>query len=64
VLSAAWPDLTFTADPFASTLQTQVAHGVAVGLLKAPSNLGGIYNLSALNQVLAASGQAPVAGLS
>jgi NitT/TauT family transport system substrate-binding protein len=64
VLSAAWPDLTFTADPLASTLQTQVAHGVAVGLLKAPSNLPGIYNLSLLNQVLATKGDPPVAGLS
>jgi NitT/TauT family transport system substrate-binding protein len=64
VLSAAWPNLTFTADPLASTLQTQVAHGVAVGLLKTPSNLPGIYNLSILNQVLAAQGDPPVAGLS
>ena len=63
VLTAAWKDLTFTADPLASTLQTQVAHGVAVGLLKPPSNLAGIYNLTLLNQVLAAKGDPPVSGL-
>jgi NitT/TauT family transport system substrate-binding protein len=63
VLTAAWKDLTFTADPLASTLQTQVAHGVAVGLLKAPSNLAGIYDLTPLNQVLAAQGDPPVPGL-
>jgi NitT/TauT family transport system substrate-binding protein len=63
VLSAAWQNLTFSADPLASTLQTQVDHGVAVGLLKPPSDLAGIYNLSPLNQVLAAKGHPPVAGL-
>ena len=60
VLSAAWKNLTFTADPLASTLQTQVDHGVAVGLLKPPSNLAGIYDLTLLNQVLAAEGQPQV----
>jgi NitT/TauT family transport system substrate-binding protein len=63
VLTQAWADLTFTVDPLASTLETQVAHAVAVGLLKAPSNLPGIYNLTPLNTVLAAGGEAPVAGL-
>jgi NitT/TauT family transport system substrate-binding protein len=63
VLTAAWANLTFTADPLASTLQSQVAHGVAVGLLKAPSNLAGIYDLSPLNQVLAAKGEPAVSGL-
>jgi NitT/TauT family transport system substrate-binding protein len=63
VLTEAWKNLAFTADPLASTLQTQVNHGVAVGLLKAPSNLSGIYNLTLLNKVLAAGGQAQVSGL-
>jgi len=63
VLTQAWADLTFTVDPLASTLETQVAHAEAVGLLKAPSNLPGIYNLTPLNTVLAARGEAPVAGL-
>ncbi len=63
VLAAAWPTLTFTLDPLASTLQTQVAHGEAVGLLKPPSNLAGIYNLDAVNKVLGAAGQSQVSGL-
>jgi NitT/TauT family transport system substrate-binding protein len=63
VLSTAWARLAFTVDPLASTLQTQVAHGVAVGLLKQPSNLAGIYDLAPLNQVLAQAGRPPVAGL-
>jgi NitT/TauT family transport system substrate-binding protein len=63
VLTQAWSNLTFTVDPLASTLQTQVNHAVAVGLLKPPSNLSGIYDLTPLNAVLAAAGQAQVAGL-
>jgi NitT/TauT family transport system substrate-binding protein len=63
LLSTAWNRLKFTADPLASTLQTQVQHGVAVGLLKQPSNLAGIYSLSALNSVLKAAGQQQVQGL-
>jgi hypothetical protein len=36
---------------------------VAVGLLKPPSNLAGIYDLALLNQVLKAKGDSPVSGL-
>jgi NitT/TauT family transport system substrate-binding protein len=63
LLTKAWADLSFTPDPLASTLQTQVAHGVAVGLLKQPTNLSVIYDLAPLNQVLAAAGEPQVAGL-
>ena len=63
VLTQAWSNLTFTVDPLASTLQTQVDHGVAVGLLKPPTNLRGIYDLTPLNQVLSSAGQPQVAGL-
>lgn len=63
LLAAAWNRLKFTADPLASTLQTQIQHGVAVGLLKQPSDLAGIYNLGALNSVLKAAGQQQVRGL-
>ncbi len=63
LLTKAWADLSFTPDPLASTLQTQVAHGVAVGLLKQPANLAAIYDLAPLNQVLAAAGEPQVAGL-
>lgn len=63
VLTAAWQRLQFSADPLASTLQAQVSHGVAVGLLHKPSNLAGIYDLKLLNQVLASAGQRQVRGL-
>jgi NitT/TauT family transport system substrate-binding protein len=63
VMTHAWSDLTFTADPLASTLQTQVKHAVAVGLLKAPRDLAGIYQLAPLNAVLVAAGQPQVSGL-
>lgn len=63
ILAAAWGRLVFTADPLASTLQAQVDHGVAVGLLHKPANLPGIYDLTLLNQVLAASGRQRVRGL-
>jgi NitT/TauT family transport system substrate-binding protein len=63
LLSSAWNHLKFTADPLASTLQTQVRDGVAVGLLKRPSNLAGIYSLAPLNGALKAAGQSEVQGL-
>ncbi|HEX4865313.1 MAG TPA: ABC transporter substrate-binding protein [Acidimicrobiales bacterium] len=63
LLATAWSRLKFTADPLAATLQTQVTHGVAVGLLKQPSNLAGIYSLAPLNSVLEAAGQQKVPGL-
>jgi NitT/TauT family transport system substrate-binding protein len=63
ILDAAWDNITFTDDPLASTLQTQVAHGEAVGLLKNPGNLAPIYTLGPLNAVLAADGQTAVKGL-
>jgi NitT/TauT family transport system substrate-binding protein len=63
VLTKAWSNLTFTPDPLASTLQTQVDHGVAIGLLKPPANLAGIYDLKLVNTVLAAAGEPQVAGL-
>jgi NitT/TauT family transport system substrate-binding protein len=63
VLTQAWSNLSFTADPLASTLQTQVNHAVAVGLLKPPANLAGIYDLTPLNTVLAAAGEPQVSGL-
>jgi NitT/TauT family transport system substrate-binding protein len=63
VLTKAWANLAFTVDPLAATLQTQVAHGEAVGLLKPPRNLAGIYALAPLNKVLAAASQPTVSGL-
>ena len=51
VLAAAWANLTFTADPVASSLQKEAADASAVGLLSAPK-LAGIFDLTLLNQVL------------
>jgi NitT/TauT family transport system substrate-binding protein len=63
VLKSSWSSLTFTANPLASTLATQVAHGEAVGLLKNPGPLAPIFTLGPLNAVLKAKGQPAVAGL-
>jgi NitT/TauT family transport system substrate-binding protein len=63
VLAASWDNITFTDDPLASTLETQVKHGEAVGLLKDPGDLAPIYTLAPLNAVLAKAGQPAVAGL-
>lgn len=63
ILTTAWNRLKFTADPLAATLRSQVQHGVAVGLLKQPSNLAGIYDLGPLNGVLKAAGQPQAQGL-
>jgi NitT/TauT family transport system substrate-binding protein len=63
ILDAAWDNITFTANPEASTLAAEVAHGEAVGLLKNPGSLAPIYDLGPLNAVLAAAGQSAVPGL-
>ncbi|MEV7021754.1 aliphatic sulfonate ABC transporter substrate-binding protein [Kitasatospora sp. NPDC093558] len=60
ILDPAWADIDFLDDPLAGTLQAEADHAVTAGLLKKPS-LNGIYDLSLLNKVLAAKGQAPVA---
>jgi NitT/TauT family transport system substrate-binding protein len=62
VVSAAWPHLAFTLDPLAATLKTSADHAHSVGFL-ASVNLVGLYDLSLLNQVLAAHGDPPVTGL-
>jgi NitT/TauT family transport system substrate-binding protein len=62
VVSAAWPHLAFTLDPLASTLKASADHAHSVGLL--PSvDLKGLYDLTLLNQVLAAHNEPPVKGL-
>jgi NitT/TauT family transport system substrate-binding protein len=62
VVAAAWPHMTFTLDPLAATLKVSADHAHAVGLLPAV-NLKGLYDLSLLNQVLAAHNQPAVTGL-
>jgi NitT/TauT family transport system substrate-binding protein len=61
-LDAAWANLTFTVDPEATSLRGSADHAVEVGLLH-PVDLAGIYDLTALNAVLAALGRSEVAGL-
>ena len=63
VLHAAWDNITFTDDPLASTLATQVKHGEAVGLLKNPGSLAPVYDLTPLNTILSKAGQPKVSGL-
>jgi NitT/TauT family transport system substrate-binding protein len=54
-IDSAWPKLTFTNDPVASSLLLSAKHATAQGLLKETS-LDGIYDLKLLNEVLAAKG--------
>jgi NitT/TauT family transport system substrate-binding protein len=62
VVSAAWPHMTFTLDPLAPTLKASADHAHSLGLLGSVS-LGGLYDLTLLNQVLAEHGQPAVSGL-
>jgi NitT/TauT family transport system substrate-binding protein len=62
VLDAAWDNLTFTADPIASSLEKGAKDAEAVGLLD-PVDLDGIYDLGPLNEVLKDKGQSAVAEL-
>jgi len=60
ILQAAFEQVTFTNDPIASSLITDAAHAVSVGLLSPVKNLSGIYDLGPLNKLLAAGGQTQV----
>jgi NitT/TauT family transport system substrate-binding protein len=62
VITAAWPNLTFTVDPIASSLKGSADHATQVGLLD-PVDLTGIYDLTLLNELLQAAGKPPVSGL-
>ena len=61
-IQGAWENLTFTADPIASSLEESKDHAVEVGLLD-DVDLDGIYDLTILNQALADRGEEEVAGL-
>ena len=67
VVDQAWTTVTFTEDPLSATLVTSAQHAVGVGLLDqagidAAGGLPGtLYDLSALNAVLAAAGKPQVA---
>jgi NitT/TauT family transport system substrate-binding protein len=62
VITAAWPNLTFTVDPIASSLKGSADHATKVGLLD-PVDLTGIYDLTILNELLQVAGKPPVGGL-
>ena len=62
VVSAAWPHLTFTLDPLPATLKASADHAHSVGLLQ-NVDLKGLYDLTLLNQVLAAHNEPAVQGL-
>jgi NitT/TauT family transport system substrate-binding protein len=59
IISAAWPNLTFTNDPLAATIQTAADHAVTLGLAKTV-DLSHLVDVTILNQVLAAANEAPV----
>lgn len=61
VIAAAFENLTFTLDPIAASLQGSADDAVTIGLLD-PVDLDGIYDLSILNDLLAAQGHTTVAG--
>jgi NitT/TauT family transport system substrate-binding protein len=58
LLSAAWQNLSFTADPLASTLRASAAHAEKVGLLKdkPDDDFAALYDLQLLNKALTARG--------
>lgn len=56
VLAGAWPNLTFTVDPIASSLARSAAEATELGLLDA-TDLHGIYDLTLLNEVLREAGR-------
>lgn len=60
VLAAAFSNVTFTADPIASSIRKQAADAVAAGTLTAP-DLTGIFDLTLVNQVLESRGLPQVA---
>ncbi|MGH9008326.1 MAG: ABC transporter substrate-binding protein [Acidimicrobiia bacterium] len=60
VIDAAWPNMTFTNDPVASSLRKGADDAKAVGLLDAGTKLEGIYDLKLLNEVLKAAGKPEV----
>src|SRR5262249_18777110 len=60
VIQAAWQNLQFTNDPIASSLLTSAKTAQDLGLLKPVSNIGGLYDLTLLNQVLQEHGEPPI----
>lgn len=59
VITAAWRNLTFTADPIATSLVKSAKDAKSVGLLSS-TDLRGIYDLKILNNLLTADGRTEV----
>jgi NitT/TauT family transport system substrate-binding protein len=59
LVTKSFKSITFTLDPLASTLKTDVDHAVALGILKS-TPLTNIFDLSLLNKVLKDEGKAAV----
>ena len=59
VLASAFAALTPTVDPIASSLKTDLEHGVEIGVSK-QADLKGIYDLTILNKLLTAAGKPTV----
>ena len=63
-IQAAFANIEPTWDPLAGTLNTIAENGVEAGTLTEVPDLNGIYDLTALNKVLAAAGEPPVSAAS
>jgi NitT/TauT family transport system substrate-binding protein len=59
-IQSAFANIEPTWDPLAGTLNTIAEHGVEAGTLSSAPDLNGIYDLTALNKVLAAAGKPPI----
>ena len=55
VLAAAWTDMTFTNDPIASSIVTDLAHAKKAGF--PTTNIVGIFDLGPINSILKAQGK-------
>jgi NitT/TauT family transport system substrate-binding protein len=62
VVALAWPHMTFTLDPIASTLKGSADHAHRLGLV-AELDLQGLYDLTLVNKVLVAHNEPVVVGL-
>lgn len=62
LLAASFTQVTYTDDPLPATMLTEAQHAAAVGQLKAPGSLTGLFDLRPLNELLRAAGQLPVPG--
>ena len=61
-IATSFSHLTFTLDPIAASLQRSADDAIGVGLLE-PVELGGVYDLTLLNEVLTERGEPTVSGL-